>query len=259
MNNFIDARKFTFAPFVHPLHSEGVGDSGTLEIATSKQNLDEQYIIKSKYSELGCNELMYHHVAKALSLYTQEVKLISGSKAYRQAAAIRYIPNARLFDLETSNPDNFRTFFEFEALYIILNEDDSHEYFLDEQDRLFKLDNASSFTVSENTIKWFSGEAISRFLFPDINAPLNEVGYEYYAVGMQRYAEKYGETAVNAYLSLIHRFANFDETVLENAYDALDKQYPSMLKMYYSKCIEIRKATCQRFLKEIDTTGMQFS
>jgi len=63
MSNFLDARGFTFAPFMHPFHEEGHGDSGTLELATSKKNPDEQYIIKSKFPELGCNEFMYHRVA----------------------------------------------------------------------------------------------------------------------------------------------------------------------------------------------------
>jgi hypothetical protein len=83
-NNFIDARHFTFAPFPHPLHPDEPGDSGVLEIATSKKNPIEQYIVKTGYPELGCNEFMYHRVAKALGLYTQEAKLICGSKQYRR-------------------------------------------------------------------------------------------------------------------------------------------------------------------------------
>ena len=251
MNNFLDARGLTFAPFIHPFHEEGRGDSGTLEIATSKKNPDEQYIIKSKFPELGCNEFMYHRVAKALGLYTQEAKLISGSKAYRRAAAIRYVPDARLFDLETSSPENFRAFFEFEALFVILNEDDGHEYYLDEYDRLFKLDNAASFTVSTLIIDWFSGDAFSHSILPDINAPLNEVGYERYGATLEFYKEKHGQTAADAYISLIQRFAGFDGSILDDAYETLDKQYSRMLKMYYSSFIGIRKETCRKFLKEV--------
>ena len=251
MSNFLDARGFTFAPFIHPFHEEGHGDSGTLEIATSKKNPDEQYIIKSKFPELGCNEFMYHRVAKALGLYTQEAKLVSGSKAYRQTAAIRYVPNARLFDLKTASPENFRAFFEFEALFVILNEDDSHEYYLDEQDRLFKLDNASSFTVSTTTLNWFSGDALTHSFVPDINAPLNAVEYNYYGGTLDIYKDRHGQTAADAYLSLIERFADFDDSVLADAYGALDKQYSRMLKMYYQRCIQIRKETCRRFLNEV--------
>ena len=250
MSNFLDARGFTFAPFIHPFHEEGHGDSGTLEIATSKKNPNEQYIIKSKFPELGCNEFMYHRVAKALGLYTQEAKLVSGSKTYRQAAAIRYVPNAWLFDLNNASPENFRAFFEFEALFVILNEDDSHEYYLDEQDRLFKLDNASSFTVSTNTINWFSGDATAHFFIPDIDAPLNAVGYDDYGIGLEIYKEKHGQAAADAYLSLMQRFVDFDDSVLADAYEALDKQYSRMLKMYYQRCIQIRKKTCRKFLNE---------
>jgi len=36
ISNFFDAYDFTFAPFPHPHHPEDVGDSGAMELATSK-------------------------------------------------------------------------------------------------------------------------------------------------------------------------------------------------------------------------------
>ena len=113
--NFIDARSFAFETFPHPLHPDEVGDSGILELATSKHDPDEQYIVKRGYPELGCNEFMYHTVAAALGLYTQEVKLVSGNPAYHRAAAIRYVANEQEFKLKTSSPENFQAYFEFEA------------------------------------------------------------------------------------------------------------------------------------------------
>jgi len=147
------------------------------------------------------------------------------------------VPNAREFRLKTSNEANFRAFFEFEALFVILNEDDSHEYYLDEQGRMFKLDNAAAFTVRQTTVLYFDGSPLGRFFVPDINAPLNAVGYNWYGL--------------KAYLSMIQRFSEFDETVLYEAYSALEKQYPKALTQYYDKCIRIRKEPCRRFLHEI--------
>jgi hypothetical protein len=157
--------------------------------------------------------------------------------------------------LETSNAENFRAYFEFEALYVVLNESDSQECYLDEQGRLFKLDNAASFTVEETTIGWFEGSSIAHFFIPDINTPLNAIGYDWYGIKLEMFTKNHGQTAADAYLSLIRRFAEFDDSVLQDAYEALDKQYSRMLKQYYQECIRIRKQTCRRFLDEISDGG----
>lgn len=123
---------------------------------------------------------MYHKVAVALGLYTQDVKLIAGSRDYRRAVAIRYVPDAQEFRLDGSSEENYRAYFEFEALFTILNEEDSHEYYIDEHERLFKLDNAASFNVQQATIMRFDGDPIGQYFIPDISAPLQHVEYEYY-------------------------------------------------------------------------------
>jgi hypothetical protein len=252
-SNFIDARRFTFAPFPHPLHPDVTGDSGALEFAVSKKAPDEQYIVKcgGEYPEVAANEFMYHKVADALGLYTQDVFLIDGSHDYRRSAAIRYVPNAKLFGLENSSEENFSAFFEFEALYVILNEGDSHEYYIDGDGRLFKLDNADSFTVEQATVLRFDGNPIGRFFIPDINAPLNSVGYDYYGNMYQAYSRKYGKEAGHAYLTTIHRFADIDQSLLDEAYTDLEKQYPLALCRYYDEAIRIRRNTCRKFLVEI--------
>ena len=251
-SNFIYLNNFTTQPFPHPLHPDEVGDSGEMELATSKTDPSEQYIIKrgNTYPEIAANEFMYHKVASALGLYTQDVKLTKGNNDYHRSAAIRYVPNARKFDLKTSTAENSRTFFEFEALFVILNEDDSHEYYLDEQGQIFKLDNAASFTVQQTTVMLFDGKPLDALFIPDINHSLNSVGYNRYKT---TYADvqKHGEAATNAYVSMIRKFSEFDETVLYEAYDVLRKQYPNTLIHYYDKCIRIRKEICKRFLGEI--------
>lgn len=253
-DNFIDARKLNFKPFQHPLHPpDETGDSGSLEFAVSKTDADEQYIVKrgDTYPEIACNEFMYHKVASALGMYTQDVKLISGNKEYHRAAAIRYVPNAREYDIDSSTEENLRAFLGFEALYVILNEDDSHEYYLDERGLLFKLDNAASFTVQQTTIMLIEGNPIGRFFIPDINNPLNAVGYDYYNLMYDAFLKKHGKGAVEAYLSAIRRFAELDETVFYEAYGDLEKLYPQALGHYYNDCIRIRKDTCRKFLTEI--------
>jgi len=252
--NFIDARKLIFKPFQHPLHPNETGDSGALEFAASKTDPSEQYIIKlgNTYPEVACNEFLYHKVSDALGMYTQNVKLITGNKNYRRSAAIRYAPNIKLFSLKESTEENYRAFFEFEALYVILNESDSNEYYLDEQGRLFKLDNAASFTVEQTTIMLFDGNPIGRLFIPNIGAPLNAIDYDWYGLKYDVFSREHGEEAGKAYLSIMQRFSEFDETVLYEAYEDLEKQYPKALSYYYNDFIRIRKETCRRFLGEVD-------
>jgi hypothetical protein len=253
-SNFIDAHNYIFHPFPHPLHPDELGDSGLMELATSKTNLSEQYVIKRGdiYPEIAVNEFIYHKVAAVLDLYTQDVKLIKGNKDYQRSAAIRYMPNAQEFNLKESNEKNFKTFFEFEALFVILNEDDSREYYLDDDGQMFKLDNAASFTVQQSTIMLFDGNPTGQFFIPDINAPLNAVGYDWYGIKYNEFMKKHGQTAVDSYLSLIQRFSEFDETILYEAYNDLEKQYPKALCHYYDECIRIRKEICRKFLSEIN-------
>jgi hypothetical protein len=251
-DNFIDARDFAFQPFPHPLHPDEDGDSGAMELATAKADPLLQYVIKGKgtYPEVACNEFMYHKVAAALGLYTQDVKLIAGNRDYRRAAAIRYVPEARKFRLDGSSVENYRTYFEFEALFVILNEEDSHEYYLDGQGRLFKLDNAASFHAEQATIMMLDGNPLGRFFVPNISAPLNAVGFNYYRGMYEIFRERYGQAAVESYLVLIQRFAELDETAFCEAYGDLDKQYPKALGRYYDEFIRIRKEICRRFLGE---------
>ncbi|MDR2525843.1 MAG: hypothetical protein LBC83_06670 [Oscillospiraceae bacterium] len=239
-------------PF-HLLHPDEDGDSGAMELAASKDDPLLRYVIKGKgtYPEIACNEFMYHKVAATLGLYTQGVKLIAGNQNYRRAAAIRYVPGAQKFRLDGSSEENCRAYFEFEALYVILNEEDSHEYYLDGQGRMFKLDNAASFNVEQATIMRFDGNPVGQLFVSDVSAPLHAVGYEWYGIKYKDFMERYGQAAVEAYLALIQRFAALDETALYEVYDSLNKQYPMALGRYYDEFVRIRKETCRRFLGEI--------
>ena len=250
-NNFLDARKFTFEEFPHPLHPDDTGDSGTLEIAASKLNPDERYIVKRGFPELACNEFMYHKIASALGLYTQEVKLISGSGDYRRACAIRYVPNAKAFNPREIGGTNKQVFYAFEALFAILCEEDSHEYYVDEEDCVFKLDNAASFMVSQMTIMWFDGDRMTRGLIPDILEPLRRLDNRGFYEQMEVLKKDYGKPAAESYLAFIRRFADFDASVLEEAFETLDKQYSRLLARYYAFFINLRKKACREFLEEI--------
>jgi hypothetical protein len=97
----------------------------------------------------------------------------------------------------------------------------------------------------------FDGNPVGRFFVPDINSPLNAVGYDYYGLLHEAFSQKHGKEAVKAYLSVIQHFAEIDETIFYEAYDDLKKQYPQELCYYYNDCIRIRKGICRKYLSEI--------
>ena len=118
MPNILNRKDFTLSQF-----TPGVGgDSGALTLATLTADPRVQYVIKSGFPEIACNEFMYHHVAAALGLYTQETNLFMGMAGAKYAVAIRYVPNAIKFSHDEADERSRRTFYEFKTLYLILNE-----------------------------------------------------------------------------------------------------------------------------------------
>ena len=142
--NIYNAKDFDFVPYNPSLGS----GSGALFLATSETDPQIQYVIKSESPELACNEFMYHKIVSALGLHTQEVKLFQGTKWSKFAAGIRFSQHAKPYLYEESTDANRCDFFSFLALYVILNEEDSQEFYIDGQDRVFKLDNAAAFNLT---------------------------------------------------------------------------------------------------------------
>lgn len=250
-DNFLNCDDFDFQPF----NPTADGDSGVLQLATRKENPAEQYLVKSTYSDLACNEFMYHKVAATLGLYTQEAKLFQPSAQMPYAVGIHYENSARRINVETDCPvgsSNFADFIGFQALYVILGESDSEEYYTDSAGRLFKLDNAASFAVSNLDIMMLDrlpeDDAISMF-----QKKLNDNDYGMFSLTLQGVVDRHGEAGKAAYIAMIERFSSIDEAPIDEAVDLLGEVYPLVLSEYYYAFVQYRKALCGRFLSEIKT------
>jgi hypothetical protein len=124
------------------------GDSGVLMLATKLTDASEQYIVKCQVEWNPVSEFIYHKVAAAIGLYTQEVKLFRKLMESKYACGIRYCSDAhKVGNIDTADP-NHRDYFRFMALFQILNEEDSEEFYMDGENRFFKLDNAEAFMLS---------------------------------------------------------------------------------------------------------------
>jgi len=245
----LKASAFTFAPY-----SAG-GDSGALFLAVSRKNPGVRYVIKSATPELACNEFMYSKIASLLGLHTQEAKLFKGIRGHKYAVGIRFSPNARKFRHDDADESNRRDFYAFQTLYVILNEEDSQEFFIDERERVFKLDNAAAFNIGAILAgATFTGAIPDKWMESKIESliqsSLSHTEYDKYGIMLRILTERYGQEAGNVSLDMFKRFAAFDETALDEAYISLDVVYPERLSDYYREFIRNRKAECGRFLRE---------
>ena len=245
---------FTFDIF----STNEIGDSGVLKIATLKSDKTVQYIIKSESSVFGCNEFMYHHVAKALGLYTQEVRLFKnedGKVLY--PVGIRYADGIKGFSYKKAkNDENKRDFHRFETLYYILNEEDSHEYYTDKHGKLFKLDNAAAFNMTFMTYGFVttkSNDLPVEFRHCGEYAMRNadRVMYDIYIESLPKY---YGQEAVEISMETFRAFSELDMSLLENAFVTLGKVYPAAIVNYYREFLLVRKNECKQFVLEKSRT-----
>lgn len=245
--DILQAVDFSFEPY----RQDDLGDSGKLFLATSKQNPSIQYVVKSETPELACNEFIYHKIASELGLYTQEVKLFVGMRDGKYSAGIRYSPNAKNFNYDTADDAARHDFYVFQMLYVILNEEDSMEFYIDEKNRVFKLDNAASFNIDCFFASGaFSNNELSENFQKKLFHKMHFTEYSKYRIMIEILSEKFGAQAENSCMGFLKRFAMLDEVTLNPAYDALDEIYPNWLSDYYCEFIRIRKNECIRFLCE---------
>lgn len=163
---------------------------------------------------------MYHHVAAALGLYTQEARLFNGIPNSKYAVGIRYVLNARKFMLDEADEKNKKIFYEFWTLFRILNEDDSEEYFYDEENRVFKLDNASSFNLSthmvDSILKCKSKEP-PEWIWEVLRNAAHHLKYEKYGILIRILEKNYGKAAAESGFDIFRQFSELDFRRWRNA------------------------------------------
>jgi len=245
-NNFLNADNFILDRFPHPLHPDEDGDSGPLYLATSKSDGSVQYVIKGDLPELACNEFMYHKVASALGLYTQEVKLFVNDDL-KNAAGIRYVPNATEYFHKNASIENRNAYYAFEALYVILNEEDSREFYLDSNNCLFKLDNSASFNLhlSPEMLK------LNELLGNDIFKGVEFLEYDIYEIHRETLIKLHDNEANAPYLETFKHFANLNMNVFDEALEAVGRNYASYVVEYFYRFILRRTESCRQYLDEL--------
>jgi hypothetical protein len=246
--NILQEKDFRYEVFKPSVGS----DSGMLMLATKLTDERVQYVVKCQVEWNPVSEFIYHKVSAALELYTQEVKLFKSLFESKYACGIRYCSNARKTENHDIDDLNLRDFIRFCALYQILDEEDSEEYYTDEQNRLFKLDNAEAFLLScacsllikkaktkSQWIKMAIDEELEKYLKKQSDTP--------YGMMADKISEVFGKEAVKIYLDTFVDFAGLELTVLNEAFASLDKVYPKTFSEYLHHYLEARQPICRKF------------
>jgi hypothetical protein len=246
--NIIQEKDFRYEVFKPSVGS----DSGVLMLATKLTDENIRYVVKCQVEWNPASEFIYHKVAAALGIYTQEVKLFKRLLESKYACGIRYCFTAqKVGDIDVNNPNHW-DFFRFKALFQILGEEDSEEFYADEQGRLFKIDNAEAFMLSaacglltkkaKTKSQW-----VKMAIDEETDKYQNKLNEQFYSMMAERISEVFGREAVRIYLDTYSKFAALDITVLDEAFASLDKVYPKTFSEYLRRFLEIRQPACREF------------
>jgi len=247
--------------FRYEVFKPSVGsDSGVLMLATNLTDVNEQYVVKCQVEWNPASEFFYHKVASALGIYTQEVKLFKKLLETKYACGIRYCADARKANDFNANNPNHMDFFRFNALYQILGEEDSEEYYVDKQDRLFKLDNAEAFMLSsvhglltkkaKTKSQW-----IKMAIDEDMEKYYNNMNKQICTMMADKLLEVFGKDALRVYLDTFIRFAELDLFMLDEAFASLDKVYPKTFSEYLRRFLDVRQPLCRVFAERYDAAA----
>ena len=264
----LETADFTFSEFTS---KEKEGDSGSLYLAKKKTDKNVRYIVKHAYTDCACNEFMYYCVSEALGLRVPKVKLFNISKGEKRnyfktetVAGIEYlniIQEPRGFkDINKDKVSNWADYFGFNALYYILCEIDSFEIVIDENNILYKIDNAASFNLS---FYWLDnigfdfehgGINIKETVYNQLMMTAEHSSYNSYSEKYNSVKEQYGEEAARYFLTPFERFAQINLEIFDDCINTLCYFYADMLGDFYKKFLKLRKEECVKFLNTIKKT-----
>jgi hypothetical protein len=254
--NLVSAADYKFETFPQ---SRGEGDSGRLLLAADVNAPEERYVVKAGTPEIPVNEFIHHKIASALGLYTQKARLFKGFPGCKYAVAIRFCPTARTYSPEGQpgiDPDYFR----FLALYEILGEEDSREICVDGDNRVFKLDNAAAFNLTELSmallLKKTRSPWVRKAIDGEIERFLETAEDQSYSIMIETLRECHGDTAVNACMTIFGRFAGLGLALLDEAFVSLDRVYPKTVSDYLRRFLSVRQTACRKFM-EADANNLE--
>ncbi len=146
------------ADFVFSQIPHQEGDSGRLLLAKRKVDRNDRYLVKHAYTDCACNEFIYTKLAQAMGYCMPDAVLFQLSPGEKRPYfKTEYIIGERYLNVTDSMPayekvreqaKNWEHYFSFYGLYSLTGEGDGVEILLADDDRIYRVDTADAFPIS---------------------------------------------------------------------------------------------------------------
>ena len=146
------------ADFVFSQIPHQEGDSGRLLLAKRKVDRNDRYLVKHAYTDCACNEFIYTKLAQAMGYCMPDAVLFQLSPGEKRPYfKTEYIIGERYLHVTDSMPTyekvreqakNWEHYFSFYGLYSLTGEGDGVEILLADDDRIYRVDTADAFPIS---------------------------------------------------------------------------------------------------------------
>ena len=147
---------FKVTPFAQ---ERGSGDSGSLLLATNRNDPSEQYVLKHEFCHNAANEYVFSKLALAIGAKVPDTKLFiqNGLPEFSPLRSV-YIVGSRLFEVKDESPslktmmaeaENWRDYFYHATLSFLVGEDDPEPLLLGADGYVYRLDASEAFSMDQ--------------------------------------------------------------------------------------------------------------
>lgn len=261
LEDILDTKDFTFKKF------NNSGDSGSLLIATAKNNKDERYIIKHEYYDCACNEYMYSKIGNEMGINISPVKLFlvtDKKKLFKSdfVCGIRYYENGKSVGykyIEENKEDiyNWKDYFKFLGMEDLFFEGDGIEV-IKENNLIYRIDTTDAFSLSHMFISYLGYEGKFKDIdiksFAENNiiklANIDEKNViSNWNITKSTFIKYYNIDYLQYYLEPFQSFLEIDYNKIEKWCDNICYFYPNIIGEYYKIYFKNIKKCVEHFFK----------
>ncbi len=255
--------KYTFEPFSHN------GFSGSLYLATAKDESLPKLLIKHENPSSACNEFMYSRLADLLHIHAPNVYLFEISdkdkKLFKSqyVVGIEYIEGLRKFSLDEINSklEWRREYAESYALAVICSQEDRIQMGMTPDGHIVSFDYTECFHIPSSTVRLMEYDEDTRI--EAMKNCLDRTEREYHnilagagACALQK------ELCMNTldevypvYLEPFKKLIALTSEEIEIATEPLYDIYPIEIGVYFEEYIKLLQAKMTEYLRSINCSN----
>lgn len=256
---FLNTEDYDFSFF-----REG-GFSGTLYLASDKQDPSSKLLVKHQNPCSACNEFMYARLAQLLDIPASDTYLFrvakEDSRRFKSpfVVGIRYIDGLRAFTREEvrQSPSATADYAAHYALAVLFHQDDLIQLSMDPNGRIIGFDFTECFNLTELSLNGLlhSPELGLRSLLNNLQSFRDSDFQTKAASGAKVLANHLNAVSIEDIYPIYHKvmkqFCQLSPQKLETLYDALDEIYPIEVSVYFEEYLAELQWKIQTYLSNI--------